>query len=188
MIDPELTDDNPSLVPGRTLREFAGICLAILAALCAISWYRQGPAPGVAGWTIRGLLLLVGLMGLIRPGMIAPLFLAAMAITKPIGHVVGVALLALVYYGVITPLAVWFRWMGRDGLHRSRSNTESYWVDHLPSNPVRYYVRQYQLQTASGPASQASQKRSSLARNTQPAPILSAAYQEPEVTTGAKHE
>ena len=42
-----------------------------------------------------------------------------MALTKPIGHVVGLVLLAVVYYGVMTPLALAFRLAGRDGLGRS---------------------------------------------------------------------
>ena len=90
----------------------------------------------------------IGVPGLIRPAAIRPIYLIATSVTRPIGHIVGAVLLAIVYFGVITPLAVAFRLMRRDGLGRYRSNAESYWVEHLPFSDVRLYVRQYQRQTA----------------------------------------
>ncbi len=132
----------------RTLREFAGLCLAILGGLFALSWYRHQQAPNLAAWVAAALGLLIGVPGLIRPNLIRPVYLGAMALTKPIGHVVGLVLLAVVYYGVMTPLALAFRMTGRDGLGRYRWGADSYWVDHVPTKDVRFYLRQYQHQVA----------------------------------------
>ena len=120
MISPQFPEEVPTRVPERTLREFAGLCLAILGGLFALSWYRHQQAPNLAAWVAAALGLLIGVPGLIRPNLIRPVYLGAMALTKPIGHVVGLVLLAVVYYGVMTPLALAFRMTGRDGLGRYR--------------------------------------------------------------------
>ena len=85
--------------------------------------------------------------GLIRPNSIRAVYLAVLALTRPIGHVVGLVLLAVVYFGVMTPLAFAFRLAGRDGLGRYRGRGR-YWVDHVPTEDVRLYLRQYQHQVA----------------------------------------
>jgi hypothetical protein len=162
--DPELPEETPGHLTERTLREFAGLCLAIFGVLFVLSWYRHVHAPSPSGWVAGALVLLVGVQGLIRPNAIRPIYLLAMALTKPIGHVIGGALLAIVYYGVITPLAVAFRVAGRDGLGRFRSNSESYWVDRLPSNDVRRYLRQYQRATPGERAPSGKERRSASGR------------------------
>jgi hypothetical protein len=53
-------------------------------------------------------------------------------------------MLAVMYYGIITPLAVWFRLRGRDLLARKPApNRASFWAPkHTPSD-MRAYFRQY---------------------------------------------
>ena len=120
MIGPQFPEEVPTRVPDRTLREFAGLCLAILGGLFALSWYRHQHAPSAAAWIAAALAVLIGVPGLIRPNSIRPVYLGAIALTKPIGHVLGLVLLAVIYYGVMTPLALVFRLAGRDGLGRYR--------------------------------------------------------------------
>jgi hypothetical protein len=187
VIDPELPEESPVRAPERTLREFAGLCLTIFGVLFAMSWYRHVHAPGPSGWVAGALALVVGVQGLFRPDAIRPVYFLAMALTKPIGHVIGVGLLAIVYYGVITPLAVAFRVAGRDGLGRYRSNAESYWVDHLPCNDVRLYVRQYQRQTPRERARSADERRSTAGRIAASATVSSISRHQPHVISGADH-
>jgi len=187
VIDPELPEESLGHVPERTLREFAGLCLAIFGVLFAMSWYRHGHAPSLSGWVAGALAMLVGVQGLIRPNAIRPIYLLAMALTRPIGHIVGVGLLAIVYYGVITPLAVAFRVAGRDGLGRYRSNSESYWVDCLPSNDVRLYLRQYQRQTPGERAPSAEVRRSASGRTAAPATVPLISHHQSQAISGADH-
>ena len=153
MISPELPEEAATRVPERTLREFAGLCLLVLGGLFALSWYRHQHPPSLAGWIVGALAVLIGVPGLIRPNSIRPVYLLLLTLTKPIGHVVGLVLLAVVYFGVMTPMAFIFRLAGRDGLGRRRWGAESYWVDRVPSNDVRLYLRQYQHQVADKPES-----------------------------------
>jgi hypothetical protein len=84
----------------------------------------------------------VGPIGLTRPEWVRPIFVAWMALAFPIGWTVSRAVLALVYYGLFTPLGLVFRLLGRDPLRRTRtpaSGLSSYW-SRKPgvSDPVRY--------------------------------------------------
>jgi hypothetical protein len=148
MISPRFPDEVPTRVPERTLREFAALCLVVFLGLFALNWYRHQYAPNLAGWLAAAMAMLVGLPGLMRPNSIRPVYLLAMAMTKPIGHVVGLGLLAVVYYGVLTPVALAFRLSRRDGLGRFRPSAKTYWIDHMSTDDVRLYLRQYQPQVA----------------------------------------
>ncbi len=150
MISPEFPAEVPTRVPERTLRQFGAICLAVFGTLFALAWYRNGREPGASGWLVLALAASIGLAGLFIPNTIRPLYLAIIAMTRPIGHIVGLVLLAVVYYGVLTPIAIAFRLARRDGLGRFRSSSTSYWVERIPTNDVRAYLRQYQRQTLPG--------------------------------------
>jgi hypothetical protein len=147
MIGPDFPEEIPTRVSERTLRQFVMLSLAIFGGIWALSWYRHQHAPTAAGWVAGALAALIGVPGLIQPNAIRPVYLGALALTKPIGHVVGLVLLGIIYYGVLTPIALAFRLVARDGLGRFRRPTlESYWIDHLPTQDVRRYLRQYQRQ------------------------------------------
>jgi hypothetical protein len=70
-----------------------------------------------------------------------------MAITQPIGHVVSFVLLGLIYYVVMTPLALVFRIAGRDSLSRRGPALPSYWEIKNDPDDVLRYLRQYQSQS-----------------------------------------
>jgi hypothetical protein len=147
MIDPQLNDElTTSPVPERTLRSFAALCFGVLGSLFGLSWYRHGGEPTPAAWLGLAVAVLVGIPGLIKPSLIRPLFVAAMAMTRPIGRVMNVVLLGALYYGVVTPLALVFRLAGRDVLGRQRPSAATYWIAKDPDRDVRRYLRQYQKQ------------------------------------------
>jgi hypothetical protein len=147
MIGPQFPDEAPPAVTGYTLRQFAGLCLGIFAGLFAWSAYRHHGAPTTSAWIALGIALVVGLPGLAYPPAIRPVFLGAMALTQPIGHVISTILLGLVYYGLVTPLALVFRLAGRDALARRSPALASYWEPKSEPGDVRRYLRQYQSQT-----------------------------------------
>jgi len=187
MINPEFPEETSGRVSVRTLREFAGLCLAIFGGLFALSWYRHQHAPNPAGWIAGSLAVLVGVPGLIWPEAIRPVYVGVTALTRPIGHVFGLVLLAVVYYGVMTPLAVAFRMVGRDGLGRYRPKSETYWVDRLPSPDVRLYLRQYQRQVSTRRTSSAPPAPSVPARIPAPAFIPPVSQPQPQALSGVDH-
>jgi hypothetical protein len=127
---------NPSR---RVLREFAVLSLALFAGLACQQAY-QGNALRASLYLI---LAIVVAPTLAWPGLIRPLFLAAQICTFPIGWTAGWLTLAVVYYGVVTPLGLVFALAGRDPLARRHApGLESYWVarDHAE---VRSYFRPF---------------------------------------------
>lgn len=154
MIGPQFPEETPATVPDSTLRQFAGLCLAIFGGLFAWSWYRHGGAPTAAAWVGLAFALIVGPIGLIRPAAIRPVFLAIMAVTLPIGHVISTVLMGLIYFVVLTPLSLLFRLSGRDALaRRLQPAADNYWTPKSQPTDVRRYLRQYQARriAPSGP-------------------------------------
>jgi len=64
-----------------------------------------------------------------------------MGITYPIGWVISHALMAIMFFGVITPIGLLMRLFGRDPMERQINRAAaSYWVEHDPSaDPARYF-------------------------------------------------
>jgi hypothetical protein len=72
--------------------------------------------------------ILLRAVGLIRPSWLRIPFLLLSLITWPIGFVVSQSALAIIYFGVFTPIAIIFRLKGRDALKRKwDKQAKSYW-------------------------------------------------------------
>jgi hypothetical protein len=84
-----------------------------------------------------------GILGLTGTAAGLPLYWLWMGVGFVIGSVVGRLLLALCYYGVLTPIALVMRLRGRDALRLRRRECESYWVDLPPPPPPERYERQF---------------------------------------------
>ena len=136
---------NPS---PRQLRQFA---LAALVAMPLAAWMLVGRPLGdawqpVHTWIIA-LLAAAGaamvVLSFVAPRMLRPVFVAASLVTLPIGLVVGELLLAVIYYLVFTPVAVFFRLVGRDALELKIDRTaKSYWRAKPRPRDAASYFRQ----------------------------------------------
>ncbi len=125
--------------PTRTLRQFAGLSLLIFGlAACYQGVIRHHPI--VAG-VFGTLAVAIGIPGLIRPSIVRPVYVGAMILSFPIGWTVSKVILACMFYGLFTPISLWFRLIGRDVLaRRHRPTTESYWLPkNQPTGPSRYF-------------------------------------------------
>jgi Saxitoxin biosynthesis operon protein SxtJ len=125
--------------PPRRLRQFAVIWLVFFSSIGALR-ALHGQRFAVPLLALGGL---VGVAGLIRPQLARPFWIALTVLTFPIGWLVSRVLLGVIYFGVFTPVALVFRFIGRDALLRKRSDLESYWTDKKqPADPGRY-LRQF---------------------------------------------
>ncbi len=101
-----------------------------------------------ATWLTVGLSCLGFLQG-IAAGLrlywlIRPVYLVMSAVGLAIGSILGPLLLGLIYFGVITPFALWFRVIRRDELdRRCRTESESYWRERKGSSNSARYLRLY---------------------------------------------
>jgi len=95
------------------------------------------------GLALLALALVIGPLGLIRPRTIRPIYVGWMVLAFPIGWLVSCILLAIVYYGVFTPIALALGLLGRDALRRRPRKTGTYWQPKRPVTDVRRYFRQF---------------------------------------------
>jgi hypothetical protein len=124
----------------RTLRQFAGILLVVFGLLSGFeAIVRHRPQLAL----VYGLVaLLVGPVGLFRPRAVRPIFVAWSVLAFPIGWLVSTTILALLFYGLFTPIALVFRVRGRDLLARHRPDVQTYWTPKPAARDPREYFRQ----------------------------------------------
>lgn len=126
----------------RTLRQFAGAWLGVFAGLaCWHGLWRQRPALALV---FAGLAVAVGLLGLVKPQSVRTVFVAAQVVAFPVGWAVSHLLLGILFYGVFTPLGLFFRLVGRDVLRRQRQpEAATYWTPKPAATDLRSYFRQF---------------------------------------------
>ncbi len=133
----------------RTLRGFGWISLVAFAALGAWIYFRHtifgfGLTESTANRTayvVWAMAAACGLLAAIAPTVLRPLYVGTSAVSLPIGFVVSHVVMALLFYGLFTPVAFVFRLIGRDQLNRRFDPAaESYWVERNQiDDPLRYY-------------------------------------------------
>jgi hypothetical protein len=128
--------------PSRSeLRFFGVVVLGVFAVLGALAWWRFD-APGAAR-ILLGVGLVFAALYQAVPALRVPLWTAWMALFAPVGWLVSHALLALIYFGLVTPIGLVMRLFGRDRLAlRSGRGAASYWSEHDPAGDVGRYFRQ----------------------------------------------
>lgn len=127
----------------KTLAEFSEAWLFFLGMVGApLAYFRGHPRLAAALW----LAAVIGrLLGLVRPQWMRPAFLGLTLLTFPIGWVVSNVVLALLYFGVFTPVALIFRLIGRDALKRTLDRqAPTYWEPYQPgAGGMRRYLRPF---------------------------------------------
>ena len=124
---------NPS---PRQLRQFAALSVVMLPM---IGWLSGG------SWTTISILAagggLLAAVSFVAPALVRPLFLAVSVCTFPIGLILGELALAMIYFGMILPIGILFRLIGRDALQlRIDREAKSYWqAKQQPKNVAGYY-------------------------------------------------
>jgi hypothetical protein len=126
----------------RALRQFAAAWLFFFAVLGLYHWLaRTQPRLGGA---LCLLAVVVGVPGLVKPALIRWTFVTSLVVTFPLGWLITQCVLGLMFYLVITPVALVFRLGGRDPLRRkSAPGRPSFWNAHEQPRDMRRYFRQY---------------------------------------------
>ena len=126
------TDHSPAKLPSE--RSF-GILFTIVFLGLATYWTYRGRSGGlILTAAVAGAILAVVTMS--APKLLAPLNRAWFRLGQILGKVVSPIVLGIIYFGVLTPVAVIARMLGRDELKLKRRNVPSYWVERNPPGPV----------------------------------------------------
>ncbi len=92
------------------------------------------------GWVFKILGGYGGLMAMLSPFKVYPLYLLVTLVAMPIGLVVSNLLLGTIYFVIMTPLGFGLRVIGRDALRLKKPSGDSYWVPHeRRTDPASYY-------------------------------------------------
>lgn len=123
----------------RTLRQFGGLCFVFFGGFGL--WEALGRGHSSLGAGLGVAAIAGGLLALVRPELLRWIYVVWMVLAFPIGWTVSMVTLAILYYGLFTPIALVFKLIGRDSLHRTRRPAaESYWAPKpTPTDPRRYF-------------------------------------------------
>lgn len=135
----------------RELRQFGWIALAafgLLGVLLYTQWLPLAARLGRAGPIVAYVLWTVGAISacfsLLAPRANRPLYAGLMLAAFPIGWVISHVIMAVVFFGLLTPIGVFFRLIGRDPLQRRfEPQASTYWIPHRPAETLERYFRQY---------------------------------------------
>ena len=129
--------------PSNQLRQFAGVFLLFFLGLAIYLHLRYDASLLICG-IIGGLAVVVGTAGLLVPRLVWPVYVGMMAVALPIGMVVSMVLLAVVYYLILTPIGFALRLAGKDRMGKGYDlEAKSYWVQREPPESAERYFRQY---------------------------------------------
>ena len=135
----------------RTLRQFGFIALFGFSFPAAIAWYEKlvfsfglGEARPIVAGVFAALAGLSLLFSLVFPKANKPIFIGLTFVAFPIGFVLSYLIMGFLFYGMITPLGLFFRLIGRDPLERRfEPAAASYWSEPRPRRGKESYFRQF---------------------------------------------
>src|SRR5256885_382014 len=122
----------------RKLRQFAVLVTGIALVFAAVALRRHGTL--LTMWSVAAV---YGAISVARPRLAHPLYVGLTVATFPIGWLVSRLVLGIVFYVVITPVALTQRLVRRDALNLRDTEEASYWEKtETPRDPASY-LRQF---------------------------------------------
>lgn len=127
----------------RELRWFGALLMLFVVVVAGFWNWKTGQEAGPiilvgVGWAI-------GLVGLVAPQAIRWVYVGWMVAAFPIGWGISHLLLAAIFFGVIMPIGLILRVLGRDPMRKSFDRSAStYWIAR-PTEPTdsKRYFRQF---------------------------------------------
>ncbi len=122
----------------KELRKFGAIIMIGFGIIGSIVYWKGHRLE--AHW-IWGISSAVGVWSILFPSLAKPFYWAWMGFGKVMGSIVSPIVIGVIFYGIVTPTAIFFRRMGRDPLrlHCKNKEMESYWIDHPEMTDKKSY-------------------------------------------------
>ena len=135
----------------KTLRQFGLIGLVAFALFAVLAYYRVVAFAALPVSAVRPtvwvLALLAGYCGVfaaIAPKGLRPLYVLLTVVFYPVGLVASYVIMGIVYFIVLTPVALIFKLIGRDPMCRKfEPAAQTYWVERKPPTDMKRYFRQF---------------------------------------------
>jgi hypothetical protein len=118
---------------GSSDRSFGFLAAAAFSVVALLPFVRGGE---VRWWALAAAAALAGL-ALIRPALLAPLNRLWLRFGLLAGRVTNPLIMALVFFLLITPMALIMRLRGKDPLRlRPDHDAATYWIERVPPGPA----------------------------------------------------
>lgn len=114
-------------------RTFGLVFVGIFLIAAAYGWYKQFSNTWVDVFLALASVFL--LLTLIAPKLLRPLNKAWYQLGLFLGRFVSPIVLGILFFIVITPVAIAMRLAGRDALKLRKQNVDSHWIDRKPPGP-----------------------------------------------------
>jgi len=141
-----------NIKPSKQQLRYFGITGAVILSILAAWTYfnhsiftfslhgETAVKTAVVLWSCSGVMLAATVI----PRILLPLYITMAVVGWPIGFVISIAVMAAIYFILITPLALFFKIIGRDPLHRKfEPGAETYWVETRQRTGIEKYFRQF---------------------------------------------
>ncbi|MBN2578763.1 MAG: hypothetical protein JXB10_07195 [Pirellulales bacterium] len=126
----------------RQLAVFGLLWLIFFSILGGTAWWRTGSLATAGALGVIG--AAVPAAGLVWPEVLRIVYLLTSYATFPVGLVISYAVLAVVYYLVITPIGLILRLTGYDPMQRRfDSRLPTYWMPREEEETTERYFRQF---------------------------------------------
>ncbi|GAB4141507.1 MAG: hypothetical protein Tsb009_11300 [Planctomycetaceae bacterium] len=97
-----------------------------------------------AAYTTFAVAAVVGGVGFFLPDWMRYVYVVWMAAVLPIGWVISHVMLAVIFYGVVTPIGLIMRACGKDPMNRRfDKNAKTYWIKRETQPKPEQYFRQF---------------------------------------------
>ncbi len=140
---------NLNLKPdNKTLRQFGLIALFAFGAMGAWAFFKGHllfwAVPKTVAYVLFGLAGACGVLGLVAPQAVLPVYVGLTLLTFPIGFVVSHIILVGLYYVVLTPVGLLLRLFGKDPMQRKyEPDAPSYWEKREQVTDMKRYFQQF---------------------------------------------
>ena len=115
---------SPARLTPREGRRFALTLAVAFGVLAVVAWWRESPQATLAFGVLAEAFVLGGLL---VPGKLGPVYRLWMGFARTLSRITTPLFMGIVYFLVITPIAVMRRTLGGNPLHAHRGATG--WVD-----------------------------------------------------------
>lgn len=113
----------------KEIRIFAAGVFAVCQVIAIVSFWKEGSVY----LYFSGFGFIFGFAGLFFPWLLAPFYRKWMTVASTIGRFQTKLLLSIVFYAIITPIALFFRIIRKDLLGvKTKPNIISYWKKRHP--------------------------------------------------------
>lgn len=120
------------------LRKFGLTVGGVFVLLGVAAYWRTWWGPAMVGW-VAGAGLMLSVLGLLSPASLKGLHRLWMSIALVLGSIVSRFLLVMIFFIMLTPIALLARWTGKRFLEeRKERSNGSYWVERTKDQRIDY--------------------------------------------------